>query len=222
MERITDGRTDLLFDYLAEGHPADSKDADGVSLIEWAAYFGDVSAIRYLLAHGEKLESLGEDLGLNGACFHGHWRLCQFLLENGANANFALTDTGETGLHSALCTTRRLAHNRVLKVLLDHGANPNSVTIPGAETGGFMRDVRTRGETPLHRAAAFGDEEAIDMLLLAGAGLETKDCNGDSPLTWASWHLRPPSILRKLCYGKFRIRPDYSGMEANLLGSPHE
>ena len=29
--------------------------------------------------------------------------------------------------------------------------------------------------------------------------------NGDSPLTWASWHLRPASILRKLCYGDFTI-----------------
>jgi hypothetical protein len=31
------------------------------------------------------------------------------------------------------------------------------------------------------------------------------DMNGDSPLTWASWHLRPASVLRKLCYGDFAI-----------------
>ncbi|HEV7505235.1 MAG TPA: ankyrin repeat domain-containing protein [Thermoanaerobaculia bacterium] len=222
LDRILDGRTDLVFDYLAEGHAASSKDGDGVSLIQWCAYYGDVSAIRFLLANGEILESLGDDLGLNAAVFHGHWRLCQFLVERGADVNRPQEDTGETPLHSALCTSNRLAHDLVIKVLLAHGANPNCVTQPSAETGGFMRDCRTKAETPLHRAAAFGTEETIQMLLDAGAILDAKDMNGDSPLTWASWYLRPTPILRKLCYGDYYIRPDYGGgMAANLLGKPH-
>jgi uncharacterized protein len=221
LDRISDGRTDLVFDYLSAGHAASSKDGDGVSLIQWCAYYGDVSAIRFLLANSESLKSLGDDLGLNAAVFHGHWKLCQFLVENGADVNRPSADTGETPLHSALCTANRLAHDLVLKVLLAHGANPNCVTKPSAETGGFMRDCRTKAETPLHRAAAFGTEETIQMLLDAGAVLDAKDMHGDSPLTWASWHLRPASILRKLCYGDFYIRPDYGGgMAANLLGKP--
>ena len=70
-----------------------------------------------------------------------------------------------------------------------------------------MRDCRTKGETPLHRAAAFGTEAAIALLLDAGAAIDAKDMNGDTPLSWASWHLRPDSILRKLCYGDFFIHP---------------
>lgn len=58
LDRIADGRTDLVFDYLAEGHSANSKDRNGVALIKWCAYFGDVSAIRFLIANGESLESL--------------------------------------------------------------------------------------------------------------------------------------------------------------------
>jgi hypothetical protein len=61
LDRISDGRTDLAFDYLSEGHPASSTDKNGVSLIKWCAYYGDVSAIRFLLANGESLESLGEN-----------------------------------------------------------------------------------------------------------------------------------------------------------------
>jgi hypothetical protein len=49
IERIADGRTDLVFDYLAQGHPANSTDSGGISLIKWCAYYGDVSAIKYLL-----------------------------------------------------------------------------------------------------------------------------------------------------------------------------
>ncbi len=220
LKRIADGRTDLVFDYLSAGHAASSKDSGGVSLVQWCAYYGDVSAIRFLLTQGASIESLGDNFDLNGASFHGHWRLCQFLIENGADVNHPLPDTGETPLHAALCKADSLAHHHVIRVLLSGGANPNVATIAGAETGGFMRDCRTRVETPLHRAAAFGSEETIQLLLDAGAKIDAKDMNGDSPLTWASWHLRPGSILAKLCYGDFRVRPSYVGMNANLLGKP--
>ncbi len=220
LDRITNGRTDLIFDYLSEGHPANSTDTHGVSLIKWCAYYGDVSAIRYLLANGESLESLGENFDLNGAAFHGYWRLCQFLIEHGADVNHPQADSGETPLHSALCTSDRLAHDMVIKVLLAAGANPDCVTKESAETGGFMRDCRTKGETPLHRAAAFGTEETIQLLLDAGATIDVKDINGDSPLTWASWYLRPDSILRKLCYGDFSVRTGRRSMRAYLLGEP--
>lgn len=221
LDKIADGRTDLVFEYLAAGHPATSIDSRGVSLIQTCAYYGDVSAIRFLLSKGEAIAALGENLGLDGASFHGHWRLCQFVLEQGADANHTLADTGETALHAALCSTHRMGRNRVMKVLLARGANPNCATKESVETQGFMRDIRTKGETPLHRAAAFGDEEAIQLLLDAGAKVDAKDMNGDSPLTWASWHLRPASILRMLCYGNFRIHPQYAGMETHLSGNPH-
>jgi uncharacterized protein len=221
LDRILDGRTDLVLDYLAQGHAASAKDEKGVRLIEWCAYYGDVSAIRLLLDRGESLTSLGANFGLNGAAFHGHWRLCEFLLESGADVNAAAPDTGETPLHSGLCTATRTAHDLVLTVLLAKGGDPNRATRPGVETGCFMRDCRTKSETPLHRAAAFGSEETIDLLLAAGAARETKDMNGDTPLSWASWYVRPDAILRRLCYGGLSVHPGRKSMERCLLGMPH-
>jgi ankyrin repeat protein len=221
LDEIREGRTDLVFEYVAQGNSAHAKDADGVTLLQWCAYYGDVSAMKFLLANGATRGSLGENLGLTAACFHGHWRLCKFLIERGADVNRPEEETGESPLHSVLCTSERLRRNVVLKVLLAHGANPNCVTRPNVETGAFMRDCRTKGETPLHRAAAFGDEEAIQLLLDAGAIIDAKDMNGDTPLSWASWYSRPIPILRKLLYGNFRIHPNYGGgMEANLVGKP--
>jgi hypothetical protein len=207
LDRISDGRCDLVFDYLSQGHAATSTDANGVSLIKWCAYYGDVSAIRFLVARGESLAALGENLDLGGVAFHGHWQLCQFLSENGADVNFG-GDNGETPLHSALCKANRPVYDEVVRVLLANGANPNAKTKASAETECFMRDCRTKAETPLHRAAAFGSEQVIDLLMNAGAHRDAKDMNGDSPLTWASWHLRPDSILRRLCYDGFHIRPE--------------
>ena len=218
LEKIVDGRTDLVFEYLAEGHAADAKDSGGASLIQWCAYYGDVSAIKYLLAKGESRSALAGEL--NAAAFHGHWRLTQFLVEIGEDVNQAQPDTGETPLHAALCKSSP-SHDRVVKILLANGANPNASTYPGIRTGSFMRDARTRGGTPLHRAAALASEQAIQLLLNAGALKDARDAHGDSPLSWASWHLRSDSILRKLCYGDFSINPARQPMEINLLGEPH-
>jgi ankyrin repeat protein len=231
LDRISDGRTDLVFDYVGAGHPASACDSGGVPLIKWCAYYGDVSAIRFLLSKGETLASLGDNLDLNGAAFHGHWRLCQYLIENGADASIGLPGSGETPLHAALSKANRPTTEAVVSVLIAAGADPNRATIPGAVTGSFMRDCRTRGETPLHRAAAFAGEGVIDLLLGAGAARDARDRNGDSPLTWASWHLRPASILRKLCFDTFSIHPSahwtgdhgagWTGLDAHLSGKPH-
>ncbi|MDX2178697.1 MAG: ankyrin repeat domain-containing protein [Bryobacteraceae bacterium] len=214
IERIEAGRTDLVF----ETEPGE-RDAE---LLRTCAYFGDVSAIRFLLSRGADIAELGENRDLNGAAFHCHWRLAEFLIERGADPNFPLPDTGETPLHAALCQTNSARRNPTLQVLLKAGANPNVSTIPGVETGSFMRDCRTKGEFPLHRAAAFGDEEAVRMLLAAGARVDARDAFGDTPLGWASWYERPVSLLRLLLYGEFRIHPKNRPMESNLIGDPAE
>ncbi|MBK6486092.1 MAG: ankyrin repeat domain-containing protein [Gemmatimonadetes bacterium] len=219
--RIADGRTDLVWDFVAQGHPATFATGDGVHLIQWCAYYGDVSAVRFLLGEGETLSALGDDLGLNGAAFHGHWRLCEFLCEQGADVNTANANTGETPLHSALCTTQGVAHDLVVRVLLAFGADPTRATVPGIETGAFMRDCRTRGETALHRAAAFGSEQAIQLLLAAGASRDTQDAHGDTPLSWASWYVRPDAILRCLLHDGYSLHPARVPMREALLGRPH-
>jgi len=122
IERVAEGRTDLVFDFVGAANPATTQDSQGTSLIQWCAYYGDVSAIKFLVSKGEVLRALGDNLGLDAAAFHGHWRLCEFLLENGADADSPLPDTGETPLHAALSSTRR-AQRLVVKVLLAHGAD---------------------------------------------------------------------------------------------------
>lgn len=208
IERIADGRTDLVFDAVRGGLAATARDAQGVSIVQWCAYHGDVSAIRFLLDHGETLDALGINFDLNGAVFHGHERLTAFLIEHGADVNRPLADTGETPLHAALCNAKRPVFDRILKLLLAAGADANRATVPGVATGSFMRDCRTKGEMPLHRAAAFGSADAIRMLLDAGAKVDVRDANGDTPLSWASWYLRPAAVLRLLCYGPHRVHPD--------------
>ena len=205
--QIVDGRTDLVFEYLEAGHDANAVDRHGTSLLKWCAYYGDVSAIKFLLSQGATLDSLGPNFDLNGAVFHGYWQLTQFLLEQGADPNYILSETGETPLHSCCSKINQPATSLIIQVLLSYGADPNRQTFANRETGAFMRDCITKCETALHRAAAFCDAECIQLLLEGGADKEIRDLNGESPLSWASWHSRPGKILSLLAFDPHRIHP---------------
>ncbi len=231
LDRISRGRTDLVFDLLALPDWKEALSEGDVKLLQWFVYYNDTTALKAVLNAGGDLETIDINGELGNASFFGHWKVADFLIRQGADVNYALSDTGETPLHSALCKAGRPYFLYVLKVLVENGADVNAKTIPGQETGGFMRDVRTKGETPLHRAAAYGDEAMISYLIEHGADREARDANGDSPLTWASEHLRPGSILKLLAFpphfiseaGAARIRSDHgcgwgNGMEQNQLG----
>ncbi|NNE70107.1 MAG: hypothetical protein HKN29_07045 [Rhodothermales bacterium] len=230
VDRIVNGRTDLVLDIVRSGMPPDASDRDGVPLIRWCAYYGDVSAISFLIEAGASPELLGPNFDLNGAAFHGHWRLCEYLLELGASPTVPLEDTQETPLHAATSVPGRPEFEVVVDVLLRAGADPNARSRPGIESGCFMRDVRTAGETPLHRAAAFGSSSMIEALIAAGGDVELRDTHGNTPLSWASLHDRPDAILRLLLFGPHRIHPDrdsrsdhghgVSAMQRHLLGKP--
>lgn len=202
LERILAGHTDLVFEYMAQGH--DVTGESGRQILNACGQFGDVSAMKYLIAHGTPLRESVPEWALLDAAFHGHWRLCQFLIEQGWNVNGDPgSGGGETPLHAALMKPNRPKYDNVVRVLLANGADPNARTKPGEPTGGLPMDARTKGETPLHRAAAFGTPVALQLLLDAGAIVDAKDADGNTPLSWASWHHRPSDILDRLRYGTF-------------------
>jgi len=217
LERIAAGRTDLIFDWIAGGGDPGAQ-ADGTDLIGWCAYYGDVSAIRRLVEAGVPIERLGRNLGLGGAAFHGHWQLCAWLIERGADPNDSDPESGETALHNAVSRRDSPAMEAVVAVLLAAGADPNKATTAWTETGCFMRDVRNRGEGVLHRAAAYAPQGAIERLIAAGAIVDQRDAQGDSPLSWASWALRDTAVLCLLTFPPHRVNPGRTSMAAYLIG----
>jgi hypothetical protein len=205
LDHICRGRTDLVFDLLRLSDWRKVLHEGQVKALQWFVYFNDVTALKAVLEAGGDLTSLNLNEELGHASFFGHWKVADFLIQNGADVNATVKETGETPLHGALAKAGRPYYLNVVRLLVEHGANVNAKTIPGLETGAFMRDVRTKGETPLHRAAAYADTATIEFLLEHGADRETRDANGDSPLTWASYHLRPGVILGLLAFPPHRI-----------------
>jgi len=107
--------------------------------------------------------------------------------------------TAETALHSACSKPSQQPERlRMIKALIAHGADVNAKTKFGVPTGSFWRDVKTVGETPLHRAAAYCSEEIIDFLLASGADRSIRDDRGESAQSWASRHWRDRALVLKL------------------------
>jgi palmitoyltransferase len=178
--------------------------ADVNSADEWGSgtlltWYPDV--IAYLLANGADPNRQTNENGasvLAGICYVGEIQCAKVLLEQGAaDPNRGRLESGETPLHHAVLGDEP-GRSELVNLLLFHGADPNARTIPGVESANFWRDARTRGETPLHRAAAFASEEIIAFLLATGADPNIRDANGDSAVSWASWHQRPKSLVDML------------------------
>lgn len=221
-----------MYDLLSRPDWRDTLTLEPHSPLDWFVYYGDATALRAVEHAGADLSALDVDAQLCHAAFLGHWKVCNLLLSRGASPNARVSESGETALHGALAKAGRPYFIHVVRLLLDRGADVNAATVPGAPTDAFMRDVRTVGETPLHRAAAYADAATIALLIERGADPTARDAHGDSPLTWASRHLRPGSILALLAFEPHRIGPAHvdrsvsdhgagwgTGMEWNLVGA---
>jgi uncharacterized protein len=188
LDHISRGRTDLVFELLRLPDWRAVLGEGQIKALQWFVYYNDVTALKAVLEAGGDLRSLDLTTEL------GH-----------ADVNGSVAETGETPLHNSLAKAGRPYYLYVVRLLVEHGADVNARTIPGQETGAFMRDVRTKGETPLHRAAAYADAPIIEYLIDKGADRAARDAHGDSPLSWASAHLRPGSILALLAFGPHTI-----------------
>ena len=205
LERISKGHTDALVALLQQDHWQTAISEQRVSVWNWLVYYNDVTGLRLLFDRLGHCDALDMNAALVEASFYGHWRVCAWLIEQGADVNYALPDTGETPLHASSCKAGRPFFYFVHRLLLKHGANPNVACKNGADCESFMRDVRTRGETPLHRAAAYGEAKSIALLIEHGADVTKTDAHGDSPISYASFHLRPGAILKLLEFDGHRI-----------------
>jgi len=190
----------------SEGANIDYTDPWGNCAVFTAAWEGNIKALDLYLRLGATIE-LEDTNPLCNAAFNGQVQSVEWFLKNGANPNFSFKKTGENALHYTICKTSEIDDRaKIVKLLVDAGTDVNKKTIKGEETLCFMRDAFLKAETPLHRAAAYGNESIINLLIEAGADRSAKDANGDTPISWGSWYLRDSNILRLLTYNdKTRI-----------------
>lgn len=165
-----------------------------------AAWENNIKALDLFYKLGAKISFENANLLCNAA-YNGKVDSVKWLLAKGEDINFSFATTGENALHYTISKTSEMnEREEIVKILIEAGIDVNKKTTAGESTLCFMRDAYLKGETPLHRAAAYASAGIIKLLLDAGANPSTKDANGDTPISWGSWHLRDSDILRLLMY----------------------
>lgn len=175
---------------------ADIKTEQGISLLQFAAYCRNKSAIEILKNHKkEELDifeatSIGDidtvstlinknseltnsfsadgftPLGL--ASFFGHIDIVKLLLANDADPNIPANNQFKVApIHSACA----ISNYEIASLLIKNGANVNA--------------KQMQGVTPLHTAAHNGQNELAKLLIESGADINAKMDNGHTPLFMA-------------------------------------
>ncbi len=164
-----------------------------LDLFEAAALGDHAAAARALEADPASVNTVSPDgfspLGL--AAFFGHERLTEQMLEHGAAVDAASHNTMKVQpIHSAAAQRDPALSLRLVQLLVAAGAPVN---------------VRQQGGwTPLHQAAAHGNEALVSYLLAEGADPAPQAGDGRTPadLAAANGHARLAERLREGGTGK--------------------
>ncbi len=137
---------DVLYDHTNSG----SWNRNRTPLHE-ASSDGHAGMVELLVSHGAnlRLETDGGFTALHLAAWHNYWQAIETLLEHGANPNIRTDDSGGTPLHQA--TSPFHGSETIEALLRDRRIRPN------------IRN--TRGRTPLHIAASWGNTAQVAALL---------------------------------------------------------
>lgn len=197
IELIKTGKNDLLAQKLNDNPSlADYTTEQGISLLQFAAYFRNNFAVDILKKNRQKLDifeasSIGDletisqlldknpDLlnsfspdgftALGLASFFGHLSLVKLLLDKGANPNIASNNQFKVApIHSACA----ISHFDITELLIKHRADVNA--------------KQMQGVTPLHSSAHNGQTKLSKLLIDNGADINAKMDNGQTPLFMAN------------------------------------
>lgn len=146
-----------------------------MSLLQYAALHKDLEMAQFLLDQNQDVHGLPiSSTPLQLAAQNDDEVMVQLLLNHGADANkLATSKNWEGRARSPLQAAIDVKNHSMAKALIKAGANPNKGSI------GYS--------SPMYTAATYGDEEAIHILLDAGAESNCKDWyTGDTPIAGAA------------------------------------
>lgn len=149
---------------------ADYTDALGMSPLDWAVRFGNLSMARLALRHGADVDLISQRLKrppLIAAVSNGYTDIVDLLLENGADVSVS-DQFGNSAVFYAVDQGRLSTLNK----LLAHGASA------------AVREPHF-GRSMLHLAAIRGFRDIAEVLVSHQAGIDAADIFGKTPLFYA-------------------------------------
>ncbi len=160
------------------------KNRYGVSPLLLCAEGGNESLVRLLVSAGADVNmSPSGDLALEhllsgqtplyGAAKKGHYHICKYLIESGAQVG-TQTMTGATPLYTAV----EEGHAEIVQRLIEYGADVN--VCPGGE---WAKDLNINRQSPLLLACIKNNAQIAELLIdMGGADVNLVNERGSSPL----------------------------------------
>ncbi|MGL6040740.1 MAG: ankyrin repeat domain-containing protein [Deefgea sp.] len=181
LEAAKQGKIDALHEQLQGGVHVDEADADGLTALWWAVYYGHFTAAELLMQNGARA-SISDQHGrqiVHLFAAGDHCNGLNLLLRFGSRLNVTDHD-GYTPLMAAAAKGRISA----AALLLDNGLE--------------VATQDKHGKTALHYAAEGGHRRMVELLLSHGADAHLPDLNGKSAYEVAMLH--PDSGKLKLLF----------------------
>jgi ankyrin repeat protein len=181
-----DERYKLAEFLLENGADVNQKDDGGMTPLEIAACFGNVSLVELFILNGADVNANGDGgrSVLYYAADRGHQDCVMFLISKGSEVNME-DNWGRTPLYMAAGS----GHADVVQTLIDAGATINNKNSSEGkvkfdemvESGSFSGHAEF-GTTALHEASTWGHAEVVKILLENGANVNEPDDYGEAPL----------------------------------------
>jgi ankyrin repeat protein len=161
------GEREAILKQLEQGVSINEPDINTETPLHWAVRFRKPDMVEFLLSKGAAADV--PDRYGHAPLYHVEdAKSAALLLERGANPG-RRDQSGSTPLHEASLYGR----TEIVRMMLDRKAEPNMVD-------------QGLGKTPLHEACTFGSEGVVAMLLQAGARLDARTQDGETPLALAA------------------------------------
>uniref|UniRef100_A0AAG5DLJ4 KAP NTPase domain-containing protein n=1 Tax=Anopheles atroparvus TaxID=41427 RepID=A0AAG5DLJ4_ANOAO len=160
------GATPFVKELLTRGADVQAQDLDNWTALQFAAKAGHVGIVETLLENGAELEhrDMGGWTALMWGSYKGHTGVVALLLQRGADVQAH----GNYHLNPLLWASGR-GHTEIVRLLVN--------------TGGAKVNVGDKyGTTPLVWACRKGNAEIVDILLKAGANVDTAGMYSWTPL----------------------------------------
>ena len=179
------GDVEIIRKLLDRGFPIDTKDDKGKSLLHWAAWGGNMTAVSFLIKRGCDVDSVDVRglTPLHYAAQKGQTKAVQELIRYNASKSVVAGELG-VPLHQAAFE----GYVDTVKAMLEEECPIDAVDTDGATVlhwaveggkveivnelvgkGCDVNAVKANGCTPLHYAAAYGRRKLIDCLIKLGA-----------------------------------------------------
>ncbi|RWS17662.1 zinc finger protein-like protein [Dinothrombium tinctorium] len=157
------------------GFDVNQRDSENVTLLHWAAINNRKEIVKYFLSKNAEIDAIGGDLKstpLHWATRQGHLQMVVLLLQHGADPS-VFDGEGCNCLHLASQFGHTsIVANDPIRLLITLGASLN------------LTDHK-HGNTALHWAVYSRNNNAVSLLLNAGANVFICNRQGDTPLDMA-------------------------------------